>query len=418
VATASHDVAVIGGGIVGAACAFALRERGLDVLLIDRGEAKRAASWGNAGHFAYEQILPLATPGLWRDLPRLLFGRQSPLSIPPRSLWTLAPWLARFFWNTRPAQVRKATAALASLLAEAPGAWQRLAGAADLQALIRTGPILVVAQDPAALAAKRPTMELFKRHGISVEETDPSSARAIEPMLRPDIAGAFVYPRAQYTIDPASLTRKLVEAFVRTGGVVAEDEVVSVRVLPGNLVAVRGRSGSWTARQAVVAAGIGSRSILRSLGIGVPLAAERGYHLMVPPGAGKPTVSVPLIGARPEFVITPMAHGLRLAGTVELARSDARPEWTRASMLGKLAERLVGPLDGLRDASSWMGCRPTLPDSLPAVGRIPGAPQIIAAFGHQHLGLTLAAITGELVSAIARRAEPAIDVAPFSLARF
>src|SRR5215813_9024766 len=157
--------------------------------------------------------------------------------------------------------------------ADAPGAWQRLADAADLQALIRTGPILVVAQDPAALAAKRPTMELFKRHGISVEETDPSSARAIEPMLRPDIAGAFVYPRAQYTIDPASLTRKLVEAFVRTGGVVAGDEVVSVRVLPSDVVAVAGRSGSWTARQAVVAAGIGSRSILRSLGIGVPLAA-------------------------------------------------------------------------------------------------------------------------------------------------
>jgi D-amino-acid dehydrogenase len=237
-------------------------------------------------------------------------------------------------------------------------------------------------------------------------------------MLRPDIAGAFVYPRAQYTIDPASLTRKLVDGFVRAGGVVAEDEVISVRVLASDVVAVAGRSGSWTARQAVVAAGIGSRSILRSLGIGVPLAAERGYHLMVPPGAGKRAVGVPLIGARPEFVITPMAHGLRLAGTVELARSEARPEWARASMLGKLAERLIGPVDGLRDASSWMGCRPTLPDSLPAVGRIPGAPQIIAAFGHQHLGLTLAAITGELVSAIARRAEPAIDVVPFSLARF
>jgi D-amino-acid dehydrogenase len=416
--TATHDVVVIGGGIVGAACAFTLRQHGFAVLLIDRGEPQRAASWGNAGHFAYEQILPLASPTLWRDLPRLLFGRQSPLSIPLRSLWTLAPWVARFLWNTRPSQLERATAALASLLTVAPEAWRRLADAADLQALIRTGPILVVAQDAEALSAKRPVMEVFRRHGISVEETDPSSARAIEPMLRPDIAGAFVYPRAQYTIDPAALTRKLVEAFIRTGGALVDDHVSSVQLFPGGLVSIAGRRARWTARQAVIASGLGSRAILQSLGIRVPLAAERGYHLMIPHVAGRQTVRVPLIGARPEFVITPMAQGVRLAGTVELARSEVRPHWARATMLGKLAERLVGPLAGLHDASAWMGCRPTLPDSLPAVGRIPGAPEIIAAFGHQHLGLTLAAITGELVASIARREHPAIELAPFSLSRF
>jgi len=416
--TATHDVAVIGGGIVGAACAFTLRQSGFAVLLIDRGEPPRAASWGNAGHFAYEQIFPLASPGLWRDLPRLLFARESPLSIPLRSLWTLAPWVARFLWNTRPSQVERATAALASLLAVAPEAWRRLAAAADLQGLIRPGPILVVAQDAGALSAKRPIMDVLRRHGISVEEADPSSARAIEPLLRPDIAGAFVYPRAQYTIDPAGMTRGLIEAFVRAGGGFVDDHIHSVQPLPGGTVGIAGRGTHWTARQAIVAAGIGSRDILRSVGIRVPLAAERGYHLMLPHIAGRQTVRVPLIGAKPEFVITPMAQGVRLAGTVELARSEARPDWARATMLGKLAERLVEPLAGLHDASAWMGCRPTLPDSLPVVGRIPGAPEIIAAFGHQHLGLTLAAITGELVCSIARRERPAIEIAPFALSRF
>ena len=416
--TASHDVVVVGGGIVGAACAFTLRRHGFEVLLIDRGEPQRAASWGNAGHFAYEQVLPLASPGLWRDLPRLVFGRQSPLSIPLQSFATLAPWLARFLWNTRTSQVRHATAALASLLAAAPDAWRRLADAADLQALIRTGRILVVAQDAAALAAKRPVMEVFRRHGIRVQEIDASAARAIEPLLRADIAGAFVYPGAQYTIDPADLTRKLVEAFVRAGGGLAADHVRSVAPLAEGMVSVAGRVSRWTARQAVVAAGIGSRTLLHNLGVRIPLAAERGYHLMIPHSAGRPMVRVPIIGARPEFVITPMAQGLRLAGTVELARSEQHPDWARATMLGSLAARLVESLDGLHDASAWMGCRPTLPDSLPAVGRIPGAPQIIGAFGHQHLGLTLAAITGELVASIARHERPAIEMAPYSPGRF
>src|SRR5262249_38676835 len=120
---------VVGGGIIGAGCAFALRREGSSVVLIDRGEPERAASWGNAGQFAYEQIFPLAMPALWAQLPRLFFSRQSPLRIPPGNFFGLAPWLARFAWNTRAAQVRRATSALAELLAAAPRAWVRLADA-------------------------------------------------------------------------------------------------------------------------------------------------------------------------------------------------------------------------------------------------------------------------------------------------
>jgi len=154
------------------------------------------------------------------------------------------------------------------------------------------------------------------------------------------------------------------------------------------------------------------------VGFNVPLAAERGYHLMVPYKDRKPPVRVPVIGASPEFVITPMANGLRLAGTVEIAQPDRPPNWRRAKMLKRLAEELIGPLEIPEDAPMWMGCRPTLPDSLPAIGRLPGAPAIIAAFGHQHLGLTLAAITGEIVASIASANPAPVDLAPFSIERF
>jgi D-amino-acid dehydrogenase len=412
---ASYDVMVVGGGIIGAACAFALRREGSSVLLVDPGEPDRAASWGNAGHFAFEQIFPLATPGLWSQLPRLFFSRESPLRIPPRNFRSLAPWLARFAWNTRPGQVRRATGALAQLLAAAPEAWRRLASAADLDALIKPSAVLVVAKDAAALAAKRPVMEALRRHGIDNEELDVAAARALEPMLRTDIAGAFVYRRAQFTVDPAALTAGVHDAYVAAGGSVARDRIGALRLADEGVCAT-GAAQSWTARQCVLAAGIGSRELLRGLSIRVPLAAERGYHLMIPYGEGR-RVRVPVISARPEFVITPMAKGLRLAGTVELALSDANPDWRRATMLKAMAERLIGPLD-VTGATTWMGCRPTLPDSLPVIGRVAGAPPIVAAFGHQHLGLTLAAITAEVVSAIVRDQALPLNIAPYELSRF
>jgi D-amino-acid dehydrogenase len=414
----NRDIAVIGGGIVGTACALNLQRAGFSVVLIDRGVPEDAASFGNAGHFAYEQVFPMAGPWVWRQLPRLVFARDSPLSIPPASVFTLASWLARFAWNTRPSQVRRASTALASLLGPAKDAWRRLAAEAKVDALLRTSPILVVARDEDALRAKRPLMAEFRKHGIVVQEVDSRKARSIEPALRKDIAGAFVYHHAQFTVDPGALTMGLTSACRSTGVDVQRGTIDSLEVAGDDRVVVGAGARRWTVRQCVVAAGIGSREVLMRAGFDVPLAAERGYHLMLPYNDQSPRVRVPVIGASPEFVITPMASGLRLAGTVEIAPPDRAPSWQRARMLKGLAEQLIGPLEIAQDAPMWMGCRPTFPDSLPAIGRLPGAPAIIAAFGHQHLGLTLAAITGELVASIASRTPASVELAPFAIERF
>ena len=399
---------------MGAACAFTLQRAGFGVTLVDRGDPQRAATWGNAGHFAYEQIFPLAQPGIWPQLPRMLFSPDGPLWIPPASWFSLAPWLCRFAWNTRPSQVRRASAALACLLSQARAAWSRLAEAADLRSRIKTSPILVVARDMATMSAKRSLMKRYRREGIEVEELDCGAAREIEPALRADIAGAFSYPNSEYTTNPGELVAELAAAFVVAGGRVIYDEVCSVRPLANGDVSVMGANQNVEAAQCVIAAGAGSKPMLHSLAIAVPLEAERGYHLMVP----NPGVRVPIIGARPEFVMTPMEFGLRLAGTVELAPCAAPPAWRRASLLRHLAEDLLGPFGVPADAPRWMGCRPSLPDSLPVIGRMPSVPKVILAFGHQHLGLTLAAITAELVCSVASNTRSSIDLVPYSLERF
>jgi glycine/D-amino acid oxidase-like deaminating enzyme len=413
-----HDVAVVGGGIVGAACAFALRKAGVSVVLIDRGDLRAAASWGNAGHFAYDDIFPLATPGLWLQLPRLLLSPQSPVHIPLSSLRLTTPWLARFLFNTRPSQVRHATSALTALLEPSRAAWRRLSEAASVTDLIRTGPALIVARSRKALESRRALVDTMRRRGIAVSELDAAAARAIEPTLRSTIFGAFSYSTAQYCVDPGALTRRLVEALVAAGGSMVRDDVRRIVPNSSESVTIEGAGRRYVARRCVLATGIRSGKLLKDIGVRVPLAAERGYHLMVPYRAGSPLPRIPLIGARPEFVMTPMADGLRLAGTVELAPADAPPTWDRATMLRSLAEDLVGPLELPEDPARWMGSRPTLPDSLPAIGSVQSAPSIIAAFGHQHLGLTLAAITADMVRAIALRQPAPVPLQPFAPERF
>ena len=234
----NRDVAVIGGGLVGTACALNLQRAGFSVVLIDRGLPESAASYGNAGHFAYEQVFPLAGPWVWRQLPRLLFARNSPLSLPPSSLFTLGTWLARFAWNTRPSQVQRASTALASLLGPAKEAWRRLANDAHVQGLLRTSPILVVARNEETLRAKRPLMAEFRKHGIVVQEVDGRKARSIEPALREDVAGAFVYHHAHYTVDPGALTAGLTDACRAAGVDVQQGTIDSFEVLADNRIAV------------------------------------------------------------------------------------------------------------------------------------------------------------------------------------
>jgi D-amino-acid dehydrogenase len=391
-----------------------LQRSGFQVTLVDRCVPQRAAAWGNAGHFAYEQILPLAQPGLWSQLPRMLLSPDGPLRIPPASWFGLGPWLLRFAWSTRPSQVQRASAALAGLLGRAREAWERLAEGAQLRALIKTSPILLVARDAATMRAKRPLMQRYRRQGIRVEELDANAARGLEPALRADIAGAFSYADGQYTTDPGALLAELVARFAACGGRVVGDEVRVLRRPAEGGVSLVCAARTVQAAQCVLAAGAGSGALLSSLGVRLPLAAERGYHLMVP----NPGVRLPILGARPEFVITPMASGLRLAGTVELARCEAPPCWRRATLLQRLAEELLGPLEVPPDAPRWMGCRPSFPDSLPVIGRLRSAPELILAFGHQHIGLTLAAITAELVASVVSNSTPSVELAPFSAERF
>ena len=215
-------------------------------------------------------------------------------------------------------------------------------------------------------------------------------------------------------MNPFRLVQALAERVVAEGGRLVAEPVTGFRRDGQRLAAVITAAGETLVTDIVLTAGLGSPALARQVGVSLPMTAERGYHAMLP--AGALDVRQPVTFSERGFVVTPMEHGIRLAGTVELGAGRRRPDWARADILAEHVRRLFGVAMATTDR--WQGDRPTLPDYLPALGRVPGADNLVVAAGHQHLGLTLAAVTARLVTALIAGEAPGQDLRPFNPARF
>jgi glycine/D-amino acid oxidase-like deaminating enzyme len=409
------DIAVIGAGVVGVCCSRALQRAGHRVTLFDPDSPGKGASFGNAGHIAIDHVRPLARLDTLRQVPRMLTDPLGPLAIRWRDAPSLVPWLARFALAMRPTQVERGTTALAALMGGAPEAWAEEVRGSNLAGLFRAKGALVVYDSDSAFRAGAHEREVQRRHGVVLETMDGDAARARAPGLDQSIRHATYFAAAQHVVDPYGLVVGLADIFAREGGRIEPHAVIGFDVADGIVRAVETAHGPRKVEAVVLAAGLGSRRIGRRLGLTLPLVAERGYHLnLEASGAG---FEVPVTWAERGFVLTPMDGVIRLAGTVELAAPDAPPSWARAELLVRHAQRLFPGLGG-REASRWMGMRPTLPDYLPAIGRAPRQRNLYLALGHQHIGLTTATVTARIIRDLVAGKSPEFDISAFAPGRF
>lgn len=407
--------AVLGAGIVGACVALALRRDGHEVALIDRDEPGQGCSFGNAGFIQTATPHPMATPGVLRKLPSLLLDRESPLSIKWRHLPRLAPWLVRFFRAAAPERVEEISIGMMALLERAGPAYDRVlseAGAADL---VRRRGMLFVYPDDDAIEAAGWEFDLYRRRGARVETIGRDELRQIEPEINPAYAGGYLLPETFYTVDPSALTRRIAERMAAMGGEFVRAEVRDIEIRaegPRSLVTA---VGAIEFDRLAIAAGVHSAPFAARLGDKVPLESARGYHVMIP----EPGVSLqgPVIDGGMHLGATPMSGGLRLAGTLEFASLDAPPDYRRADMLLPMAKRMLPGLNGAV-ATRWMGHRPATPDSLPVLGPSGRFANVLYAFGHGQLGLTMAAATGEMIADLAAGRAAGLDPAPYAAGRF
>jgi D-amino-acid dehydrogenase len=411
-------IAVIGAGIIGCAITWALCREERRVLLLDRSvPATAGASYGNVGHIATEQVEPLPSPRLLLNFWRQLYAFGGPLDIPARRIGALAPWIAGF--AAAAFRQKLHARSLAPLVMGAADSLDQLLteiGRRDL--LRRQGHYAVWLGPRAQLKA---AAESHKMASLEVRtEAAPrdlveqiAAAAGLRPARgQPGGAGVW-FPDTAHVIDPAEVARSLAAAATQRGARYRRAEIRGVRPL-GDRIEIQMDTGRLTVQTAVICAGAWSPPLLAPFGLKAPLEAERGYHVELPGHA--PFVDAPLVYADHSVVVTPMAGRLRATSFLELAGLGAPPDPRKPARLRKGLRGLgyACPLRG----PSWMGPRPTLPDYLPGIGRARGYPNLLYAVGHQHLGLTLAAPTAELIAALIAGRVPPVDTAAFDLARF
>ena len=404
-------IVVIGAGIVGLCAARALTREGHAVTVIDRDPVGDKASFGNAGGIGVTEILPAAAPGLIWQVPKWLLDPLGPLSLRPGHLPRLLPWLWRFLRTGTPAELERIAGALAGLLAPVYDDILPLLADLDLSTDLHRVGALWIYDTEAGFDHDAPAHAMRRRHGIDVETIGPFEAGRLEPALAPTKVRAVITPGWSHVSDPKRIVDRLRDVLRAEGVAIRAGLVTGV---DGQTV-VTAAGDRIPFDRLVVAAGAWSGHLARAIGDPVLLDSERGYNVTLPsPGV---SLSREVIFAERQFVATPLEIGLRIGGAAEFAGLDAKPNYRRCDALMSLARRYLPGLD-TRGEVRWMGHRPATPDSMPVIGLSRRRPDVVYAFGHGHLGLTLGPTTGRIVADILGGRPSRIDLSPFSIARF
>jgi len=409
-------IAIVGAGIVGLAAAHALLDRGHDVTLIDPGDQTARPTDGNAGWIAHTDIMPLASPKAWRNLPVWLMDPLGPLTIRPAYLPVLMPWLMRFVLASSPLRIKASMAAIRAINAEALPAWKTLLASLNLDAHLREKGILSVWRQHEAFLRAKNVLDRQRELGIGVEVLDRKELGSLEPALR-NVEAGVLFPDACHISDPAHLAADLKRLALERGAQHVAARVLAVEPNDGAIHVRTDRAVEPViADRVVIAAGIWSRPLAKMLGDGIPLDTERGYNATYPKGSFG--LNRPIMYEGEGFVTTPLDTGDRVGGAVEFAGLDAEPNHARTSAMIARLKRFLPDFNADQEARRWMGFRPSIPDSLPVIGPSRRDRRIVYAFGHGHHGLTQAAITSRLVADFIDGTAGAIDLTPYSAQRF
>jgi D-amino-acid dehydrogenase len=407
------DVAIVGAGIIGLAIAFRLAGDGREVVVVDPNEAGSGASYGNAGTLAPYACAPVGNPDVLRNLPNLLLKADSPLTVRLAALPALVPWLSRFVWQSMPVRARRNGQALAGLLKDAMPDWRALAEEARLADLLRYEGCLYYYRGKLPQKDSEWGARLRNELGVRQEWLTSAEVARLEPAL-PPAAGGLFFPDAAHTVDPAVMTRRLAAAAEAKGARFERARVDRLEPQDSGRIRLICRDRTIEAHTVVLAAGAWSQSLAAPIGENIPLDTERGYHIefaMDVCPINRPVSPVDL-----GFYITPMAGRLRVAGTVELGGLSAPLNQKQIALLERGVRKLFPDLGSVQ--SQWLGFRPSLPDSLPVIGPSRRYPNLVHAFGHGHLGMTLAAVTSRVVVSLIERRNDVPDLGAFRPDRF
>ncbi|ODP34476.1 FAD-binding oxidoreductase [Pandoraea sp. ISTKB] len=415
-------IAVLGGGIIGLCTAVNLLRDGHRVLVIDRGDAQAAASYGNAGCLNGSSIVPNSSPDVMRRVPRWLFDSEGPLVLRAGYLPFMLPWLLRFAASGRREAIEKQAVALRALLGSSLDETLALARETGLSPLIRPVGHTVAYTTSEGFRADGVAMSLRERNGVHVEVLDRHALRARDPHLSDQFVAGRYIAETGHVGDPGAFLAGLRHHITSQGGRFVDTEIKTLETDGSAVTSVVTASGAMPVKCVVIALGAWSKTLAQRLGDKVLLDTERGYHIEVPEAPVAP--STPTLWSEAKMFVTPMDGRVRCAGTVEFAGLARGPDWRRCDLLARQLGRMYPGIGAhlqhrpVAPERRWLGFRPSTPDSLPVLGRASRMANAYYAFGHGHVGLTAGAASGRIVADLVAGRTTSIDLEPFSIARF
>ena len=408
-----NSVGIIGAGIQGVCIGLQLIKKGIPVTIFDKEDPGSMSSYGNAGHFSPYAVVQLNRPDVIYDIPKMLLSSYGPLALKWNYIPKMIPWILKYLKSSTKKSMMHTTKFMHQILDLSLDAYDEILSEIDTTNLVERKGIIYIWTNKNLKSRK---MEIKIRNDLGIKQRLLSREEVLElePSLNPVFDAGVIYDYAYHARDPKGITKKLFELYLKLGGKFKKEEVTNVEQTRFNQTQVKTNSGNFNFEKIVLACGAFSKKLTDQLGEKIPLDTERGYHIHYK--KMDHLLKRPVIFLDRGFGMTPMNQGLRAVGTVELGGFDNPISKKRIDYIDKCAKELLPQLGEFQD--EWLGFRPTLPDFLPVIGPSLKNKNIIYAFGHHHLGWTLGAITGKIVSGIVNEEKTNLDLTPYSSARF
>ncbi len=408
------DIAVLGGGVIGLSVALKMLNSGREVVLIDSEEPGSGTSYGNAGTIAEYAVLPVGSPEIIKRLPSLLFYKNSPIAIKRSEILSLAPWLMKFLYQSMPKQAEKNAQSIAKILVNARLRWEDLASQINGSSLLNNNGSIYIYKSKSIYDAGLKDINHRKTLGLNAQMLNPSELNKLEPNINLIEGGAAYFPDCAYMSDPGKMMKLLLNTCIEKGCQVIRQTAKNIERTNNGIKVTLDDKSTILSKHLVVSAGAFSKKFAKQAGDNIPLDVERGYHVEY--DMNEPLLNRPCCSADGGFYMSPMSGRLRVVGTVELGGVSPKISMHRVNHLENGASNFFPSLG--KPSRTWLGFRPSMPDSKPVISASRKGNDIVYAFGHGHIGLTLAPVTAEIVESIITGKKPPIPIHEFSVQRF
>ena len=408
------NIVIIGGGVIGLVTALRMLDSNQEVILIDYQEPGSGTSYGNAGTIAEYAVLPVGSPSILKNLPSLLLNKNSPIAINRSEIFTLAPWLIRFLYQSSSKKAAKNAKAITDLLVDCRQRWELLVKEINANSTLKSNGCLYFYNKKSSFEAGKKDMTKRKMLGLNVEMLSPLELQKLEPNLDMIEGGASFFPDGAYLNDPGKIMKLLLKSVIKKGCTVINKAADKIERSSEGVKVYLNDNSKITAKHVVISAGAYSKKFAKQAGDYVPLETERGYHIEY--DMSEPLLNRPCCSVEKGFYMSPMTGRLRVAGTVEFGGLDQTISKHRIDHLKRGVSEFFPDLGDPN--RSWLGFRPSIPDSRPVISESSKGNDIIYAFGHGHIGLTLAPITAEIIESIITKTKPPVEISQYSVKRF